>query len=124
MTDKVNDFFIWRQNQFSENIGFFPVFSDFKPYLSKLSPGAVSLYIYLGLHSNYKTGESFHSIKKIAIFFGKSSRTVSNWIKELEDYNLIFRKQEILNGVSHTYLQPYNWNKGYLEKLNFNTKMT
>lgn len=115
MTNKINEYYLWRNEQFEEKIGFFPIFSDFKPYLSKLSPGAISLYVYLGLHSNYQTGESFHSIKKISIFFGKSTRTISNWIRELDDFNLIQRKQKELNGVSYTYLQAYNWNPGHLE---------
>lgn len=111
---KKHEYAIWRTEQFSEKIGFFPIFSDFKPYLSKLSPGAISLYLYLGLHSNYETGESFHSVQKISIFFGKSTRTISNWIKELEDFKLIKREQKKLNGVSHTYLQAYNWQPGRL----------
>lgn len=108
------EYLIWKQAQFSQKKGFFPVFSDFKPYMKKLSPGAISLYIYLGLHSNYETGESFHSIQKISIFFNKSPRTISNWIRELEDNGLIKREQKKLNGVSHTYLTPYNWEPGYI----------
>lgn len=102
------EFQLWKEKKFNNRIGFFPIFSDFKPYLNKLSPGAISLYVYLGLHSNYKTGEVFHSIGKIAIFFNKSPRTISNWIKELEDNGLITREQLKLNSVSHTYLKPYN----------------
>lgn len=114
MYSDINEYSTWRKKQFEEKIGFFPVFSDFKPYLSKLSPGAISLYIYLGIHSNHKTGESFHSIQKIAIFFGRSPRTISNWLKELDDLKLIKRQQKKLNAVSYTYLQPYNWEPGHL----------
>lgn len=115
MEKKFNDYAIWKNKQFTEKIGFFPIFSDFKPYMQTLSPGAISLYIYLGLHSNHNTGESFHSIKKISIFFDKSTRTISNWLKELEDAGLIKRAQKKLNGVSHTYLVPYSWEPGYLK---------
>lgn len=118
MSNNINEYSKWRKKQFEEKIGFFPIFSDFKPYLSKLSTGAISLYIYLGVHSNYKTGESFHSIQKIAIFFGKSPRTISNWLKELDDLKLIKRQQKSLNGVSHTYLQSYSWQPGYLRDTN------
>lgn len=98
----------WRKENFNKNEGFFPVFSDFRDIMRHLSPGAVSLYIYLGLHANYKTGEVFHSLGTIAIYFGKSTRTITNWMKELEENNLIFRQQKELNHVSYTYLKPYS----------------
>jgi len=47
----------WRDTNFSNKAGFFPVFQDFKNLLSELSGGAVSLFLYLGLHSNNQTGE-------------------------------------------------------------------
>jgi len=105
---------IWRQEQFNKKIGFFPIFSDFKPFMKQLSPGAISLYIYLGLHANHKTGEVFHSVATIANFFGKTPRTISNWVSELEKEQLIRRHQKKVNSVSHTYLMPYSWEPGYL----------
>lgn len=108
MQSKNNRYSDWRKEQFYKNEGFFPVFNDFRYLMRYLSPGAISLYIYLGLHSNYKTGEVFHSLGKIAIYFGKSTRTISNWMKELEDLNLIRREQFEMNKVSHTFLQPYS----------------
>lgn len=108
VNEQLLEYQLWKEKKFNERIGFFPIFSDFKPYLNKLSPGAVSLYIYFGLHANYKTGEVFHSVGKMAIFYNKSTRTISNWVRELEDNNLIVRKQKKLNSVSHTYLLPYN----------------
>ena len=110
MDSKNNDYSDWRKEQFYKNEGFFPVFNDFRYLMRFLSPGAISLYIYLGLHSNYKTGEVFHSLGKIAIYFGKSTRTISNWMKELEELNLIKREQFEVNKVSHTFLQPYSNN--------------
>lgn len=108
MTSKNDNYTEWRKEQFIKNEGFFPIFSDFRKVMRYLSPGAISLYVYLGLHSNYKTGEVFHSLGKIAIHFGKSTRTISNWMKELENLQLIKREQFEVNKVSHTFLQPYS----------------
>ena len=103
----VNNYKNCRTDNFYDKEGFFPIFSSFKEKMRYLSPGATSLYIYLGLHANYKTGEVYHSLGTIAMYFGKSTRTITNWMKELEDNDLIFRKQKKLNHVSHTYLKPY-----------------
>lgn len=97
----------WRDTNFSNKSGFFPVFQDFKDLLSKLSGGAVSLFLYLGLHSNNQTGECFHSIDKIAKFFNKSPRTISKWIDELKEVKLIERLQLEINGPAHTFIRPY-----------------
>lgn len=97
----------WRKLNFEQRKGFFPIFYDFVDYLPKLSGGAVSLFIYLGLHSNNISGESYHDISTIANFFGKSNRTISLWIKELEEFQLITRVQMEFNGVSHTFIRPY-----------------
>lgn len=43
---------LWRQGQFEGKIVFFSVFSDFKPYMGILSLGAITLYLYFGLHTN------------------------------------------------------------------------
>ncbi|OZI10208.1 hypothetical protein CEW92_18285 [Bacillaceae bacterium SAS-127] len=97
----------WRDENFYNKQGFFPVFSTFKEQMRSLSPGAITLFLYIGLHSNNQTGECRHSIETIAAFFDKSTRTISNWISELEEARLIVRVQLKFNGVSYTYLRPY-----------------
>lgn len=103
----MNNYMIWKLTNFNNNEGFFPVFKNFEKYFSVLSPGAVSLYLFFGLHAKNKTGESFYSINSIAEVFGKSTRTISLWIGELESNDLIARKQKNKNGVSITFLKPY-----------------
>ncbi len=98
----------WRDTNFSEKTGFFPIFIDFKKVLPNLSGGAVSLFVYMGLHSNNQTGECFHSITKISSFFNKSPRTISTWFSELEKEGLIQRIQLEINGPSHTFIRPYD----------------
>lgn len=102
----------WRDDNFLNKEGFFPVFKNFEYYLSKISGGAVSLFIYIGLNSNNKTGECYHDINTISIYFNKSTRTISSWFRELEDIGLIKRFQLKMNGVSHTFIQPYHNVKG------------
>lgn len=102
-----NEYAAWKKSNFDNRQGFFPVFSDFKMVMRHLSPGATTLYVYLGLYSNYKTGEVYHSLGTISNYFDKSTRTISNWMKELEQNKLIYRSQKEVNGVSHTYLLPY-----------------
>jgi DNA-binding transcriptional ArsR family regulator len=101
----------WRDQNFINKVGFFPVFSDFKSYLPKLSGGAVSLFIYIGLHSNNQTGECYHDLDRIARYFNKSKRTIGSWFKELEEHGLIVRMQLEPNKVSHTFIRPYKKNK-------------
>ncbi|MGL5749518.1 MAG: helix-turn-helix domain-containing protein [Paraclostridium sp.] len=99
---------IWKQNGLSNN-GYFIIFDGFleNNKLKQVSGGALKLYIYLGLNSKNMTGEVWHSIPRIAKYFGKSERTINNWISELEKLSLIKRMQKELNGVSYTYIQPY-----------------
>ncbi|MBZ1541569.1 helix-turn-helix domain-containing protein [Leuconostoc mesenteroides] len=97
----------WRKKNYQDNRGFFPIFEGFEKYFSLISPGAISLYVYFGMKSNTKTGVSFHSLNKIASEFDKTPRTISNWLQELVDIGLIYRKQKKLNTVSYTYLRPY-----------------
>jgi hypothetical protein len=101
----------WRDENFFNKEGFFPVFHDFKEFLPKMSGGAVSLFIYIGLHSNNQTGECYHDLERIAQYFNRSTRTVSTWFKELEEVGLITRMQLEMNGVSHTFIRPYTRNK-------------
>lgn len=97
----------WRDEKFLNKEGFFPLFHDFKEYLPKISSGSISLFVYIGLHSNNQTGECYHDINRIADYFNKSPRTISSWFKELEEVGLIERLQLKLNGVSHTFIRPY-----------------
>lgn len=97
----------WRNYNFKNKEGFYPVFSDFKEYLSEISPGAITLFIYFGLYSNNQTGECRHTIDNISKNLDKSTRTISNWIKELEDFKLIERIQTDYNTPSKTYIIPY-----------------
>lgn len=108
----------WRNSNFESKQGFFPIFYGFENVLPKLSSGAVSLFIYIGLHSNNKTGESFHNIETIAKYFGVSPRTVSTWFKELQKNEIIGRVQMEFNGVSHTFIRPYTNNKNERKMLN------
>jgi|APAga8741244001_1050109.scaffolds.fasta_scaffold20768_2 DNA-binding transcriptional ArsR family regulator len=101
----------WRDENFLNKEGFFPVFYGFKSYLNKLSSGAVSLFIYIGMHSNNQTGECYHDLNRISNYFKKSPRTISSWFKELEEAGLIERMQLTLNGVSHTFIRPYREHK-------------
>lgn len=103
----MQEYLVWKKNNFNNKQGFFPVFSTFLNKMPELSTGAISLYLYFGLYSNNSTGESFHSLEKIAAFFNKTPRTITSWIKELECNQLIARKQIGYNKVAITYLLPY-----------------
>ena len=104
------DYGSWKRTAFA-NFGFFPVFQPLKEsfLLKRLSGNALRLYLYLGLMSDNKTGETWVSIDTIALYFGKSKRTISDWLKELESYELIERMQLEQNGVAHTFLRPYGY---------------
>ncbi|MEK4145490.1 helix-turn-helix domain-containing protein [Paenibacillus sp. FSL L8-0696] len=95
------------------NSGFFPVFQIFKEekLLSELSGNAVKLYIYLGLQSGNLTGECWPTIETLSKYFKKTPRTISSWLEELEEKNLIRRLQFKPNDVSHTFLLPYGVNR-------------
>ncbi len=92
-----------------ENEGYFIIFNSFQKNdkLKKISGNALKLYIYLGINSSNLTGETWHSNISISKYFNKSERTIRNWMKELEDLNLIRRMQLDYNGPSHTFLQTY-----------------
>lgn len=98
---------IWKSEKIDNKAPFFPIYNEFDNFLKTLSPGAISLYIFFGIHSKSYSGESFYKLESIADFFGKSTRTISNWIFELEESGLIIRKQKKFNSVSITYLRPY-----------------
>jgi hypothetical protein len=97
----------WRDKNFANKVGFFPIFSGFEYFLPKISGGAASLFIYIGLHSNNQTGECYHDLNRISQFFNKTPRTIASWFKELEEIGLIERFQLQVNGVAHTFIRPY-----------------
>lgn len=97
----------WRDELFAKKEGFFPIFYEFKNYLPHLSGGAVALFVYIGIHANNQSGENFHSLDRVSKFFGKSSRTISTYFKELEEIGLVERFQLDLNGKAHTFIRPY-----------------
>ncbi len=103
-------FSAWKDEQLKLSAGFFPVYNDFLLHLPKLSGGACQLYLYFGLHSKNKTGESFHDIGRIAKYFNKTTRTITQWASELEKKELVYRMQVKYNGVTYTYLLPYGSN--------------
>lgn len=102
-----DDYLNWKLNNFESKTGFYPVFSNFKEHMKTLSPGAITLFIYLGLHSNNQTGESFHSLETMAKNLNKSTRTISSWANELEESGLIVRLQLSFNSFSTTFIRPY-----------------
>ncbi|KEI09441.1 hypothetical protein Z957_04525 [Clostridium sp. K25] len=99
----------WKQTGL-DNYSYFLIFKGFiESYkLKNISGNALKLYIYLGMYSKNNTGEIWHSTYTIAKYFNKSERTIRTWSKELEDMYLIKKMQLEFNGVSHTYLQPYD----------------
>lgn len=99
---------IWKKHSLETN-GYFVIFNGLieSEKLKKISGNALKLYIYLGIHSKNFTGEVWHSNKTISKYFGKSERTVRDWMKELEDLNLIRRMRLKYNGEPHVFLQPY-----------------
>ncbi len=102
-------YYEWIKIARKENKLFFPIFPNFqdKGYLRLISGEALKLYIFLGIYSKYNNGESWYSIASISNYFDKSERTVSYWIQELKELNLIYRHQIYLNQSSRTYLQKY-----------------
>lgn len=99
----------WKKESLKKK-GYFIIFNGFleNSILSKISGGALKMYLFLGIHSNNRTGESYYSIKSMSQYFKKSERTISNWLNELEQLKLIERFQLEVNGVSHTFLSPYS----------------
>ncbi|MDB1971468.1 helix-turn-helix domain-containing protein [Clostridium tertium] len=99
----------WKQTGL-DDYSYFLIFKGFvESYkLKNISGNALKLYIYLGMYAKNNTGEIWHSTHTIAKYFNKSERTIRTWTKELEDMHLIKKMQLEFNGVSHTYLQPYD----------------
>lgn len=99
---------IWKDLNHSASNIFFPVFKEFLDYhLKILSTGAIRLYIFLGLKAK-STGDSWYSVKSMAEYFEVRTRTIDNWLQELEDAGLIYRERTSTS--SRTYLLPYSVN--------------
>ncbi|MBC8581700.1 MAG: helix-turn-helix domain-containing protein [Clostridiales bacterium] len=99
----------WKQTKLLRQDGFFIIYNDIKTsgLLKHISGNALKCYVFLGIVSKNDTGESWYTVESIADYFQVSTRTVSNWLKELEQYNLIKKLQFEPNTPSHTFLRPY-----------------
>ena len=99
----------WKEINKSSFKPFCIIYYDFieKNILKKINGNSLKLYIFLLMNSKNDTGESWYTIDSIAKYFNKSNRTISYWLKDLEDLKLIKRMQLEKNKESHTYLQPY-----------------
>lgn len=101
---------IWKNKLMEMNKPFFMIPTDFSTlFLKDISGGALKLYIFLGLYSKYRSGESWYANDQIGTFFDKDPRTISKWFKELEDLGLIFRAQKGINMKANTFLLPYGF---------------
>lgn len=90
------------------NKPFFMIPTDFSHlFLKNISGGALKLYLFLGFHSKYKTGESWYTNEEIGHFFEKDPRTIVKWFKELEELGLIFRAQKGIMMKANTFLLPF-----------------
>lgn len=100
----------WRSELQEINKPFFMIPSDFKHlFLQDISGGALKLFLFLGFHSKYNTGESWYTVEQVGAFFKKDPRTVANWFKELEDKGLIFRGQKGIMMKANTFLKPFGF---------------
>lgn len=99
---------VWKDELYRMNKPFFMIPNDFSHlFLKNISGGALKLYLFLGFHSKYKTGESWYSVEQLSLFFEKDERTISKWFAELERLNLIYRGQKGFMMKSNTFLKPY-----------------
>ena len=99
----------WRNINKSVHKPFCIIYYDFleKNLLKKINGNSLKLYIFLLMNSKNETGESWYTIDNMANYFGKSPRTISYWLSDLEKLGLIKRMQLTINKEAHTYLQPY-----------------
>ena len=98
---------LWKQKYLNEKL-YFTIFEPFSDeLLFQISGGALKLYIFLGLKSDLYLGDSWYSIKKLADYFKVSERTITNWIKELTELNLIERISLEKYSFNITILKPY-----------------
>ncbi|WP_338564352.1 helix-turn-helix domain-containing protein (plasmid) [Paraclostridium sordellii] len=110
-----NRYKFWKYDALDKS-AYFIIFQGFleDDKLKDISGNALKLYIYLGINSNNYEGVVWHSNKKISEYFGKSERTIRTWMKELEEMKLIKRMRLEYDGITYTYLQPYE--HGYKKK--------
>jgi len=103
------DYKQWKLNQKQNKNGFFIIYNDLftSGKLKELNSNSLKVYIYLGIHSNNDTGESWHSVETIAKYFEMDKRTISRALKNLEEINLISRVQKGFRRVANTFLMPY-----------------
>lgn len=100
----------WKKELQEINKPFFMIPSDFQHvFLKDISGGALKLFLFLGFHSKYHTGESWYTVEQVGAFFKKDPRTVANWFKELDDKGLIFRGQKGIMMKANTFLKPYGF---------------
>jgi biotin operon repressor len=108
MSDVTDFYGHWQRLQFARHRPFFPIWADFKPLLAKISPGALRLYIYLGISVDYRSGQCFYSVERMARDLECSSRTILTHLRELQDHQLIVRTPSKLhNRPTLTTLLPY-----------------
>lgn len=108
MEELRNQYGKWKEDMRVRNEPFFMIYKLFQEeHLSDISGGALKLYIYLGFHANNFTGECWHSVEKIADFFGNDQRTVQKWFKELEEKGLVIRIQKGYKWIANTFILPY-----------------
>lgn len=98
----------WKNELQTMNKPFFMIPTDFSHlFLKNISGGALKLYLFLGFHSKYRTGESWYTNEEISLFFEKDQRTISKWFTELETLGLIFRAQKGIMMKANTFLLPF-----------------
>lgn len=98
----------WKHELQQINKPFFMIPTDFSHlFLKDMSGGALKLYLFLGFHSKYRTGESWYTTEQVANFFNKDPRTVAGWFSELESLGLIFRAQKGIMMKANTFMRPF-----------------
>lgn len=98
----------WRKTNSAMRSPFFQLYRSFKDkgMLRDLDDGALKLYLYFGFVTGNDDGASWHSVQKIADYFGKQTRTIDNWIHSLTKAGLIYRTRD--GNASHTtFMVPY-----------------
>lgn len=81
----------WRNFKKDTGGPFFAIYKDMSEYLSKISHGALKLYVYYGFASKNDTGDSWHAVTNVAKALDVSPRTVDKWNNELEELGFIRR---------------------------------
>jgi hypothetical protein len=99
----------WRDTNKNAGVPFYALYEGFKlkELLTDLDAGALRLYLYFGYAANNTYGDSWYSIETIAKYFGKQTRTIDHWIKELVDRELIYRARDDKKSTT-TFLIPYS----------------